>query len=120
MTGALDHAVWLAAGGLSFTPVLPLRDFSHSCCCCAEKEALNMNRRNFFRALSALAALPLAKLSPQKFADGGLVEAPKPAPVVGETIHVHYLPNEESLRLISEAISKGMREGTTRSHRGTP
>jgi len=78
-----------------------------------------MNRRNFFRALSALAALPLAKLCPQTFASGGLVEAPKPALLVGEHVHIYMQPklNEDVIRAINAQIKKGFHSVPLRIHR---
>jgi hypothetical protein len=75
-----------------------------------------MNRRNFFRALSALAVLPVTKLSAQKFATGGLVEAPKPAPLVGEHYTFTCAPmlDEEAMRRITAAIKKGMQRAELR------
>lgn len=76
-----------------------------------------MNRRNFFRALSALAALPLISLSKKRFADGGLVEPPNPAPLVGEHIHVYMHPSlsKESMRRITAAVKKGMDDSIRRT-----
>jgi hypothetical protein len=74
-----------------------------------------MNRRRFFSMLfaaPAAGALALNNAS-QHFANGGLVEAPQPAPLVGEAIHVHHVIDE---RRLAETIEEVMREHRLRMH----